>query len=311
MQSVLASAREDLLSSGINYPNHNSLKDAVAGKITSGNGIHLIDALEGSRDNRDFDDLKWFGHSQKICFSSEFLFTFLLPNKTRHRFFEFLEKNKIEKTHILLLIRNPIDQVASGYQQFIKRGGGSDTIAQYCKAFKMPVRVKKFIEDYGNHDKIVLTVKNYSTHAHELDQILFDFLQTENLSKVPPSLKVNRSLGISELLMQKEFNKVLGKSGEIFSDPLCDQLPDLKVEKIYPEINVARKLIENNRAAMEFVNDAIDVDEAYDMAIPQTCHKNEPQDISFTEQQLQIIGKNIGTYIQSLKDKIAKLESDL
>ena len=47
----------------------------------------------------------------------------------------------------------------------------------------------------------------------------------------PPIERVNRSLTLSELELQRAFNRVLGSGAfHLVSDPLCNFLPDLKSE---------------------------------------------------------------------------------
>ena len=305
LQSVLAHARQPLLDAGINYPTHNSLKDARAGKVTSGNGIRLMDAVIAQE-----SDPVWFNHADHVLFSSEFLFDFFIDKKNHAAIRSFLDGARIEKIRILLFIRDPIEQVTSSYQQFIKRGGGTLSADEFSRRFIMPERVMEFLEFTDRHDDIEVVIRNYSRTRGDLARVLFDTFEIEPVEVTLPTRAVNRSLTRAEFALQKSFNSVLGKSGELVADPLCNSIPDAVPCKIIPGLEAQKFLLERSGPAMAAINARLPKEEHYRLEPIEKQENDDPQ-IQFTEREIDVFGTSIATEIRKLRKKARRLEAAL
>jgi len=46
----------------------------------------------------------------------------------------------------------------------------------------------------------------------------------------------------AELMLQKELNRILGPSGRLLSDPLCEKLTEIEPDKIIPHLSVQNEM---------------------------------------------------------------------
>jgi hypothetical protein len=210
---------------GIHYPIDDDIrKRAKNGDITSGNfnvSAQSIAKLLDDAKNQGFD---------KLLLSNELLFSAIL--QSGNNFFDkFKQSHPDVEINILLLTRNPLDHAVSSYQQKIKRGGYTGSLAEFLKTYDMPSKVNKVIAIARNAGATV-TLKNYSTHRSGLLAIVENWLNIPESGLIAPSKRViNRSLSAAELEFQRVFNEIAGKaSSKYISDPLCQQLPNIKSE---------------------------------------------------------------------------------
>jgi len=306
LQSILAIARQDLLKLGIDYPSHQTIKFAKELKITSGNGVILLAALQGER---KVDD--WFGEHKKICVSSEYMFPYLLPEENCDHFRTFIKSHKIDQVNILIFIRNPLDMAISLYHQFVKRGGGTDEFDKFIENFRTPFHVQRFLENFLDDEMINVSTYNYSYSSDKISDILFNYLGTENLSKISNNIKINRSLSAGELVLQKELNKVLGKSGELMADILCDQLPAIPSARLNISRESYERFMERLREPMEQVNRLVPQSEHYDLNLDFSALNIEEDNFSFSMEQLKVISEGVGGEIKRLRDENETLRDQL
>ena len=206
VQSSLAIASDDLLSQGINYPIHPSLRDRSSQlEITSGNwapnpNISLSNELLNLAEC-NLDD-------SKIILSSESLFlenTELLQKKQK------LE-SKID-LHILMAVRDIEEMISSEYQQRVKRHGDSMPFEQFIRARQFisshHAQAAKIIELMSNL-KISNTVINYSKHKHDISRIIFKKIGAEDAfpEQRMDGVIINRSLSRKELDLMIAINKI-------------------------------------------------------------------------------------------------------
>jgi hypothetical protein len=95
----------------------------------------------------------------------------------------------------------------------------------------IPFKVGQFVKDVTSAG-VDLTVLNYSRHAKELLGSIEGWLglPLDTLQK-PPFDRINRSMTLAELELQRHFNVYFGKGAARFvSDPLCNRLPEIRSE---------------------------------------------------------------------------------
>lgn len=227
LQSALALSATTLAQHGLFYPIQDSTAaEAHKGHITGGNvtarRLKLDELPEPS------------GPGQRLLLSSESFFFYLHRNAESFQA-EYARVFGDTPLHVLLYLRDPVDHAVSAYQQSIKRGGYAGSLAKKLDAYTLPqhtISVISALQDMGAQ----LTMHNYSRCRDTLVQTFEDWLglPTDSLTR-PENAQVNRSLTRAELEVQRLVNKHLskrvgGSTGRFASDPLCNELPDIKSE---------------------------------------------------------------------------------
>ena len=218
IQSVLAMNTTRLLDLNIKYPSHISLNEAKRGKVTSGNGLLILDEEIYDIDNH------------AILLSGEHLFHRLLENDN-------LKKSvirKFENTTVILYTRNVYDMNLSLWGQHVKRHGMTSSLNKYMKNhsdvhFSKVLQWIKMSLDY----KIDLKIFNYSNHSQDIIDHFFSVIaETLNLRssqfekfKLPAQSFVNRSLSYFEYKLIRILNSISPVKGRKTSDFLVNQLP--------------------------------------------------------------------------------------
>ena len=223
IQSALALT--NLFKFGISYPiDKETQQIAASGKITSGNFWPHDGAIENL--------IYAFNESKlnKLLISSEAIFDVIGASTSK-----FIERLRAPfpdtKINALCFVRDPVDHAISVYQQKVKRGG-------YCGSFRDSLLeydiIPKCRTVFGRLQdaEVSLKVLNYSNHEKQIVPCIENWLGLPAGTLETPSVeRVNRSMTRAELKLQAEFNKYLGKFGShIVSDPLCNQLPNIKSE---------------------------------------------------------------------------------
>ncbi len=227
LQSALALSTPTLAQHGLIYPIQDSTAaEAHKGHITGGNV---------RAQTLDFDQLlDVAGPGQRLLMSSESFF-FYLPRNAETFQAEYARVFGDTPLHVLLYLRDPVDHAVSTYQQSIKRGGYTHTLAKKLEGYTMPqhtITVISALQAMG----ATLTIHNYSRCRDTLVQTLEQWLDLPGDSLTRPEYaQVNRSLTLAELEVQRLVNKNLakrigGSTGRFASDPLCNELPDIKSE---------------------------------------------------------------------------------
>ncbi|NHK29526.1 hypothetical protein FF098_016575 [Parvularcula flava] len=302
LQSALALSADRLAQGHILYPDlTNSFAAAKAGRITSGN-IHvdkspLIEFIRQADKNNPGD--------LPLLFSNEMTFGYMLRPESPERLKKIIEEGYELK--VLCFTRNPLDHAVSLYQQTVKRSGNTKELADFLQVYRVPGEVLRFIKML-NELGVETRISNYNNNKKRLLNVLEDWLGLEqNFLEKPERKTVNRSVTNGELMLQLEFNRHLGKrSSSLISDPLCNQLPDIKSE--YPAIyrEELAPFIERMKQAVAPVNALLPPEEAYvvpsiDEAIQKFGNPDDPQLMSFSRQQLEVIARKLSKFIISLE----------
>jgi hypothetical protein len=283
IQSSLALTKEDLRDVGVDYPDHPSLKDARNGFITSGNLSHerWLEEIETAASRSS---------SPSLLFSNEHLFWSVLRQRTAIP--DLKERFDLK---IILFIKNPLSHMTSRYVQSVKRGGNTGTIEAHASTYDVPYRVIEFLEMLRENE-VAFQVINYSNSRLDL---LGKFYQSCDVKGVvfkrPPLPKVNRSLTLAELEMQRLFNLHYGPASQAFiSDVLCNDLPAIDVRQ-RPRLDDAayREFNDRMRPAIQQANTIIPEPERYEMEPNSLPSTNLERGYSFTREQLDVLVRSI------------------
>ncbi|WP_152528053.1 hypothetical protein [Sphingobium lactosutens] len=282
IQSILSTHRDKLKQDlSILYPVLDSDRSSE-GKISSGNGSIFL------KNPGDVSHVTRGDYTSSTLYSSEFLFA-LEKNWLNRKNITALSEH-YEGINVLLFVRNPDEMLSSSYQQAVKRSGYAGAMDEYIEHFNFFRSVEVFIKKILQHPEITLSVYNYSNCKKEVSRVLARWLNSDEVYSVPYPV-VNRSLTYAELVFQQEVNKVFGKSGDLFSDIVCEQLPDLKADAIKPSQQCWADFVNRTQKTVDEINSLIPNSQALrlEYELPIGC---EPQ-LSLNVDQLRIIAQSM------------------
>ena len=282
-QMFLAKNSELLRKHGIYYDEHRSLPKARAGLITSGNiNSHDPDWFK----SQIIRNAKSQKNYTKFLYSSEVMFDLheeLIENILRY-------KNKHHFT-LILSVRNPVEMLSSHYVQAVKRAGYIKTIEEYEPVEKTIIKSLNLIKLCSEND-IDIKLLNYSFHKKEITGKILELLGLESIQfgnmDDQYQLNLNRSLNKSELKLIIEVNRVLGrKFGQLLSDNLVEQLPDVTGDSVHIPIAVYEKFKARVTEAVNYVNKHLPQDEQLTLEYIQS--DKEDDDIHLNQSQIGLI----------------------
>lgn len=249
LQSILAINSDLLNRRGFYYPYHKSTRDAVSGKVSSGNGSLLLDG----------DVI--FDKSKITVYSNELLFFELNNSQVLSNL---VSKFKLK---VILYSRNVFEHSFSRWAQDVKRGGLINNIDSYLQSnpvgpYQMLLEWIKKSDSLG----FELIVRNYSNHKYNLkDRFLTDLFGCKidaSTFREPKFGRVNRSLTLPEYEIQRLFNAIEGnRSSKYISDLLVNRLPNITSDKIKCNDVTYNLLMEKLSPILLEINDFLESDE--------------------------------------------------
>ncbi|ESR26386.1 tetratricopeptide repeat protein [Lutibaculum baratangense] len=294
IQASLARSVRSLECAGIWYPPPPDLQLAASGGITSGNGRMLM------RHEVAPDEVPAGCHA--ILFSGEHLFEHLLAPAGRREVADWATAAGADAIEVLLFIRDPIEQVASDYQQAVKRHGSTMSIDDYASRYDKPVRVRDTLVALREIANIRAIVRNYSRVRGSLLRETAEWLGvSETLLEPPAARQVNRSLTAGELTLQRALNAWLGASSPLLSDPLCEKLPDITADEIRPSIAAQEAFWQRLGPCIAEVNALVEPEHRYRHDVAPGRERSAAPDYLFSEAQLELIGRSFGAMIKKLR----------
>lgn len=239
LQVAFARFRDQLSTCGINYPAHSSDAAAIDGKVVSGNGMGIIEAV-GPRTHDPDEALRseaeLFEESTKVDFhttlySSEFLFMFS-PGHVQS-----LQRNLAERgvrLQAIVYVRNMAGHAVSSYSQAVKRKLYTGTFREYIdRGADGPYRpvVRRKLELLLEH----LGVENVHVLHYDTvrDRLVPDFFETvlgvdpTVLDQHVASERINRSLTREEVALMRNLNRSLSgkRQAHMIGDVVIAQAP--------------------------------------------------------------------------------------
>lgn len=312
IQTCLRLNRESLANHGIIYARGEDWLIDKPNIITSGNAQNLFKSkinFETILDNNRLTTGK------ALLFSSEHIFMDLI----RANADEFIEKvafaKGFDKIKILLFIRNPISSAVSVLQQRTKRRGNTEVLltnlhenVEICS--NRVYYIENILNRFEKFNSIELTVRNYSRCKDQLLNELALWLEVpEEIFQKPVVSRINRSMTYSELMLQKELNRFLGSSGNLLSDPLCEELPDIEPDIILPPLFVQEAIWKQVQPAIERINKRLPEAHRYQCDIRQPDAL--PETLTFNQRQIEVIAESLGKEILSLRNQIENAEKNI
>jgi len=298
IQSSLRLSRDALQRAGVRYPLGTDLADTSEARITSGNGGGILKNAAAFARNMTLYDSGSGSH----LFSNEMMFQEWLKWPEPALLVEEARKAGFDDVAVLLFIRDPIGHAASLWQQGVKRSGRTMSIERSFGGYEVPFMVAKLIRAVEHVPDITLTIRNYSVCKRDLLGVMEDWLQVANDTLIRPSVKtINRSLTRGELELQLAFNRVFGKCGDLVSDPLCEQLTDVKADRVLPSEEVQHELWSRMRKARRVVNTYAEPAHRYNFDMAEPCPLNGMAEL--TAEQMRVIAESLATRLRRTSKK--------
>jgi hypothetical protein len=309
IQSSMRMSRYNLKDQNIVYAKGSDAKIIDSKTISSGNAIDLFmskSIFEETLAKHRPDD------RSSLLFSSEYLFKQMIDQNAEKFIASTALRYGFDKVSILLFIRNPIGSAISVWQQRIKRKGYYKvSLADLHKhsdiCYDKILNVSRFLDQFSKLISVEITIKNYSISKNRLLDEVSSWLNVPNeVLQTPPVSRINRSMTYSELIMQQNLNRILGSSGRLLSDPLCEQLPDINPSQLLPPLCVQKIICTKLLPTIEHINKQLPKihQYQYDIQLP----KPKPNQLYFSEEQVKTITKSLGEEILYLRKELKNLK---
>ncbi|NHN37602.1 hypothetical protein G8764_09885 [Pseudomaricurvus alcaniphilus] len=256
IQSALAKVEEDLSKNGVTYAGFP--EEAKKNKITSGNGVELVQLATVARRPASFDEEKfiksfvdrYFKNNNTAIISSE-----LLGNLNKMQIQELKKFFDSKDLHVIPVgcVRNIYDHTYSLYMQSVKRHGDKRAFSEFHEGFFSPqIRA---INEWGS---VFDNLKLISYDAVK-ENLFFEFLALLEVDGLVESInyeahrkKINRSLTIDETFILTYLNKL---HDGVFSQRISDSLLYRHPEKQYSFPVDPSALVDMIKKYTELLND--------------------------------------------------------
>lgn len=258
-QACLAQSAPQLAAAGILYPQLSSFAAARRGHVNSGNLL-----LVGL-------DRNWALHTVlPVVRANTSCHTILFSNENLiHRMPEFFAAapalQPLCRPHVLLALRNPLEQLASVYQQLVKRHCYTEDYGRFlrehhyrCTALLRSAEIVGALEGAG----IAYSLLNYSVLRSGLVEALAACVGIPPGVLTPAALPpVNRSLSAVELQLLLLVNAIHGPQvGHALADALVNQLPTVESVRLGMDEACQRQVEAANRPALDLLNSRLPPD---------------------------------------------------
>jgi hypothetical protein len=302
---MLAGSVHGLKNHNIVYRVPHDRRNAARGAISSGNGHVLVESLDGT-----LDPVFRYRPNVSLLFSREQLMRELIEPARIGRFQELLDVARFDRVEILLFIRNPIGHAASQYQQSVKGAGRKKSIDDFFEKYPQPANVKEFLQAFEQIRNTRVTVRNYSAGKGKLREIIADWVGLPAaVFNIPNKITINRSLSFSETELQRELNALLGRRANFLSTRLCESVPDIQAEHMFPSEEIQRKLWQRLEESINWVNAKVEPEHAYVFDF-HPVDSTPPAGFCFNKAQIQAVASAIADEILQLEAEVTALRTD-
>jgi hypothetical protein len=197
------------------------------------------------------------------------------------------------RVHVLLATRQPLEQLSSAYQQFVKRHGYTQSYSHFlaqhgyrCRALQRAAEVIARLEELGTRYSLF----NYSALRGQISSALMTAigLQIQGLQLNESSQIVNRSLAASELQLLQIVNALFGqRTGRRLSDALVNTLPTIPAATLTASSEEVAQIQSVNHAALAFLNCRLPGDQQ--LNCQPRASEAEDSELQFTTDQIAVI----------------------
>lgn len=258
-QTCLARSHQALAAEGFLYPYHRSFARASRNHISSGN---LTIGPE---------EENWLTAAvQPVLEANRAYHTIIFSNENLiHRLADFTSSAEDLRDRwdfqILLVVRDPIDQLSSVYQQLVKRHGYTRGYEEFlqehhyrCNATSKAAAALQALDETG----IDYSLFNYSALSNKVIGALVQAIGIrDGLVESACDAPVNRSMSAAELQLLLFVNAMYGRSvGRNLADNLVNQLPQIEPVSLAMKPESLQEVIRINTSSVEAINRRLPAD---------------------------------------------------
>lgn len=301
LQSSFANSVAAMNAHGLDYPAGPTQSSGAAEewRISSGNGGVLLNAppdqIPVARD--------------RVFFSSEGLFQRLVADpETARKLTAFCDHHDVGAVRILMFLRDPIPHAESAYQQMVKRGGATYDVDHAFETYTTPDLARRVMRIQLGDRPIEWSVYNYDRNRARLLRIAEQFLDLPEgaLTKGDGRI-VNRSMTVGEIRFLRGLNQTDPKLASRVADVLCNDLPDIPAEPIFPALAVQKSMLDAQADAIAEVNAAIPESERYATDFRLETARDEA--LRFSPAQIDAIARAIGDHSADRSAELVRLKA--
>ena len=299
IQTSLRMSQDALSAHGIRYAEGDRLAVDADHRITSGNGVGLLDSEESMSARLGRSDI---APDASILFSREQWGSDLDPSVASY-LPRIAEQHGFGRVSVLLFIRDPMGHASSGWQQ---RGEERQAVARASKTSTVNTRSPIMSLGPWRRWPNATAWKSGSATTRVARDVCWrrrplGWTCLKTACSGQTVTRVNRSMTASELVLQMALNSELGASGRLLSDPLCEQLTDIEPDVIRPSLAVQEHCWNALSDAIERVNAHVPEEHRYQYDPVAPDQAGDLMTVS--EDQLRVAGESLGAEIARLRVK--------
>jgi hypothetical protein len=258
-QTCLARSHQALAKEGILYPYHRSFSVASKNHISSGN---LSIGAE---------DQNWMTTGIKpVLQANTDYHTFIFSNENLiHRLSDFTTSLPAMRDHwefhVLLVVRDPIEQLGSVYQQLVKRHGYTkgyeEFLTEYsyrCNATNKAASTLQILDEMD----VDYSLFNYTALKNQvIDALVHTIGIRRGVVNCSLPTPVNRSMSTDELQLLLFVNAMYGSAvGRKLADALVNQLPNVAAVSLAMRQESWHEVVRVNQPSVDAINKRLPVD---------------------------------------------------
>lgn len=310
VQAALRENAAALAQGGLAYPTFEGVGNEQGAEIGQGNGLWLATGPLCELELRLGMIARAAGPAGAVLSSEEFF-----PRLAQHDDPAVLPRAALAegfgRVEILLFIRNPVGHAASLWQQYVKTGGGTAPIEAFFEKYSVPELVARFLDRFMPMDGVRLTCLSYDRHRHDMLAPLRAWLGLPATALTPPCAPtINRGMTRGELALQVALNRQIGRAGRILAhDALLVGLPELSPDRIYPDPECQRAMCDRLAPTLARVNARLSEGDRYRPDIGPAPDSDDGAPLSFSPEQIALIGAALGGEIRRLHQALAARRS--
>lgn len=296
IQSLLARNREQLWADGVHYPLAGKWeREMQSGRISPGNGEDLLIALKNKNWHivreilSDFAEGAFKRNCHTLLVSNENLIEPLSQEGLLQRMIECCSALQIDSPHILLVLRDPVDQALSLYKHRAKSGNVTDIVSWLKQSYQLPIYLNKFF-DQLKIINCVYSLRRYDKSSRYLTKLFFlDWLGLK-WPQYWEDASVNPSLSLSELEMLKQLRITSPELVPFFYQrmlrmPIIEKADDLTFRKYFQAI-FNNHLFQFNRV-WERCNEMLPSTDTLQVPLEKVSDVTQKKILSFSERQIE------------------------
>ena len=226
-----------------------------------------------------------------VCLSSELLLPYCSAPGTWQRLFGDCRQAGFDSLSVLLVLRDPVDQLISLYKHRSRGGTAADIESWVTQGYRLPYDLSRLREQVDDAN-VGLVARGYSRASGALERLFFD----DWLAVPPPEVDlpamVNPSLTLSELAL---IRRLAERRPELVA-PLYDALVGLpardKVQGRELEAHarsVAARAVASHAEEWAAWNERLPESEQLVIPQPEGEIPAEPREIAFSKEQMEAL----------------------